>query len=208
MGPEDFGFYDQSYYDQLAEQERNKYWNMAKAYFQKPTFYNILNGIGAAWNSLPMNTNRYSVNPNASIGIINDLGVGPSRTLSMFEKLSAAGKVQNAKSLAVRRAKAEARKAAERQAAQARLNTQTDRVLKVRNTTGNYVENEAERAAAIDFLRDNPDMRGNINTDVFNKYSDDYYMYPWNPQFNKLLPNRKPLKQVRLDLDKTLRNIR
>ena len=193
-------------YTQIAEQERQRQWNIARAYMQTPSLPNVFRAIGAAWNALPFNTTAATVNPYMQYGEAPNV-VGPSKTLSTFEKLSAAGKIQNAKSLAVRRAKQEARKVAERQAAQQAWEREGNSAASVYKNTENYVENEAERAAAIDFLKENPNMKGSINTDVMDKYSDNRYMYPWNPRFAKLLPTRKSLKETRLDLDRILRSI-
>lgn len=161
------------------------------------------------------------------------------KTLTIAEKLSRAAKIQNAKSIAIRRANAAARKAAEDQKyyesfgptreGRSIVQPVSDKVpyryrypdgtyernfelsptLQVRNTTQNYVANEAERAAAIDFLRENPGMRGAIGTTVSKDYYNPYdYTYPRTQYFNDLLQPRKTSKQVSTELDKLLRTIR
>lgn len=194
------------YYEDAAQQERNRQWNIAKAYMRTPSIPNVVKAIGAAWKALPFNTTAFTVNPNVVYGEAPT--VGPIKPLSTFEKLSIAGKVQNAKSLITRRANAAARKAAEQRAKQELQENLANITTYVRDPYKNYVANEAERAAAIDFLKENPNMRNDINLDVLNKYNTDDYMYPWNATFRRLLPTRKPLKQTKLDLDKELKNIR
>lgn len=194
-------------YTQLAEQERERQWNIAQQYMQNPSLPNIFSALGAIWNTMPFNTTAATVNPYMQYGEAPNAG-GPIKPLSTFEKLSRAAKVQNAKSQIVRKAKAAERMAAERQAAQEELERYGNNASMVVKPNENYVYNEAERAAAIDFLKENPGMKGSINTDVIDKYSDDSYMYPWNPRFAKLLPTRKSLKETRFDLNRTLRNIR
>lgn len=199
MTPED--------YIQLAEQERARQWNIAKAYMQTPSLPNVFNALGAVWNAMPFNTTAATVNPYMQYGEAPNAG-GAIKPLSTFEKLSRAAKIQNAKSQIVRKAKAAERMAAERQAAQEQWERYGNNAAVVVKPNENYVYNEAERAAAIDFLKENPGMKGSINTDVIDKYSDNNYMYPWNSRFAKLLPTRKSLKETRFDLNRTLRNIK
>lgn len=56
------------YYAGVAQQERNRQWNIAKAYMQTPSLPNVINAIGAAWNALPFNTNAETVNPHINTG--------------------------------------------------------------------------------------------------------------------------------------------
>lgn len=194
-------------YTQLAAQERQRQWNIAKQYMQNPSLPNILNAMSAVWSALPFNTTATTVNPNVQYGEAPNAG-GPIKSLSTFEKLSAAGKIQNTKSLITRQAKAEARRAAERRSMQEQWERAGNNAATVINPNKNYTYNEAERAAAIDFLKENPGMKGSVDTNVIDKYSDNYYMYPWNSRFAKLLPTRKSLKDTRLELDRILRSIR
>ena len=83
---------------------------------QNPSLPNVINAIGAAWNTLPFNTNATTVNPYMQYGEAPNAG-GPIKPLSTFEKLSRAAKVQNAKSQIVRKANDAERIDAERQAA-------------------------------------------------------------------------------------------
>lgn len=199
-------YYAEQDYAKLAAQERERQWNIAKAYMQTPSLPNVFKALNAAWNALPFNTTAATVNPHMQYGDVPNVA-GPIKPLSTFEKLSAAGKIQNAKSLITRRANAAARKAAERQAAYQAWEQEGNNAARVYKTTENYVQNEAERAAAIDFLKENPGMKGSVDTNVMDKYSGDHYMYPWNPRFAKLLPTRKSLKETRANLNMILRNI-
>lgn len=199
-------------YTQLAEQERARQWNMAKAYMQSPSLPNIFNAIGAAWNALPFNTTAASVNPNMTTGVIQDVA-GPSKALTTAEKLSAAAKMHNAKSQIVRKANAAARRAIERQAAQEKWERFGNNAAVVRDPYKNYVYNEAERSAAVDFLRENPGMSGSIDTKVMNPYGGgngpwDSFQYYYSPRISRLLPNRKTLGEVRKDNTSFLKTIR
>lgn len=199
-------------YTQLAEQERARQWNMAKAYMQSPSLPNIFNAIGAAWNTLPFNTTAASVNPNMTIGVIQDVA-GPSKALTTAEKLSAAAKMHNAKSQIVRKANAAARRAIERQAAQEKWERFGNNAAVVRDPYKNYVYNEAERSAAVDFLRENPGMSGSIDTKVMDPYGGgngpwDSFQYYYSPRISRLLPNRKTLGEVRKDNTSFLKTIR
>ena len=145
-------------YNRLAEQERMRQRGMAESYLREgPSIGNLYNAAMAFWNSLPIvGINSTDVNPNINMGIA-DFGGGPSKTLSTFQKLSAAGKAQNAKSLMVRRATAAARKAAEEAKKASIQQVDIDdpfHSLRVRNVYDNYVANPAERAAALDYIQD------------------------------------------------------
>lgn len=199
-------------YTQLAEQERDRQWNIAKAYMQNPSLPNIFNAIGAAWNALPFNTTAASVNPNMSTGVIQDVA-GPSKVLTTTQKLSAAAKMHNAKSQIVRKANAAIRRANERQAAQEKWERFGNNAAVVRDSYKNYVYNEAERSAAVDFLKENPGMKGAIDTKVIDPYGGgngpwDSFQYNYGPKISKLMPNRKTLGEVRKANNEFLKTIR
>ena len=199
-------------YTQLAEQERARQWNIAKAYMQNPSLPNIFNAIGAAWNALPFNTTAASVNPNMTTGVVQSVA-GPSKSLTTVQKLSAMAKAHNAKSQIVRKANAAVRRAAERQAAQEQWEQFGYNRAHVRDLYKNYVLDEAERSAAVDFLKENPGMKGNIDTKVINRYGGggndpDGFQYYYSPRINKLIPNRKTLGEVRKENTEFLKTIR
>ena len=198
-------------YTQLAEQERARQWNIAKSYMQNPSLPNIFNAIGAAWNALPFNTTAASVNPNMTIGVIQDVA-GPSKTLTTAQKLSAMAKAHNAKSQIVRKANAATRRAAERQAAQEQWELFGNNAAVVRDPYKNYVYNEAERSAAVDFLRENPGMGRSVDTKIIDPYGGggtwDSFQYYYGPRINKLIPKRKTLSEVRKDNNSFLKTIR
>ena len=147
MGEED--------YIQLAEQERARQWNIAKQYMQTPSLPSVLGALGAIWNALPFNTTAATVNPYIQYGEAPNAG-GTIKPLSTFKKLSKAAKIQNAKSQIVRKSNAATRRAAERQAAQEQWELFGNNAAYVRDPYNNYVYNEAERSAAVDFLKENP----------------------------------------------------
>lgn len=65
-------------YTQLAAQERQRQWNIAKQYMQNPSLPNIFNAIGAAWNALPFNTTAATINPNVQYGEAPNPGLKPA----------------------------------------------------------------------------------------------------------------------------------
>lgn len=204
MGPED--------YIQLAEQERARQWNVANAYMQTPSLPNVLSALGAIWNAMPFNTTAATVNPYMQYGVAPDVG-GPIKPLSTVAKLSRAAKMQNAKSQIVRKAKAAERMAAEKQAAQEQWELFGNNAAYVRDPYKNYVYNEAERSAAIDFLKENPRMMDNVDTKVIDKYGGgngpwDSFQYYYSPRLNRLMPNRKTLREVRKANNEFLKTIR
>lgn len=199
-------------YTQLAEQERNRQWNIALEYMRNPSLPSVLNAIGAAWNALPFNTTAASVNPNMTTGVIQDVA-GPSKTLTTAQKLSAMAKAHNAKSQIVRKANAAARRAKERQMAQEKWERFGNNAAVVRDPYKNYVYNEAERSAAVDFLKENPGMSGSIDTKVIDPYGGgngpwDSFQYYYSPRMSRLMPNRKTLGEVRKDNTSFLKTIR
>lgn len=221
---------------QKAANERER--QIAGAYFQEaPTLSNLYNAFIHWYNSIPFLGGQPENGEIYQTGIAPSFG--PQKTLTTAEKLSRAAKIQNAKSIAVRRANAAARKAAEDQKyyesfgptreGRSVVQPVSDKVpyryrypdgtyesnfelsptLQVRNTAQNYVANEAERAAAIDFLRENPGMRGTVGTTVSKDYYNPYdYTYPRTQYFNNLLQPRKTSKQVSTELDNLLRIVR
>lgn len=203
MTPED--------YIQLAKQERARQWNIAKAYMQTPSLSNVLSALGAVWNAMPFNTTADTVNPYMQYGDAPIAG-GPIKPLSTFEKLSRAAKVANAKSQIVRKANAAKRIAAEKQAAQERWEQFGNDAARVVDPYKNYVYNEAERSAAVDFLKENPGMRSSIDTKVIDKYGGggtyDSFQYYYSPRLNRLMPNRKTLGEVRKANNEFLKTIR
>lgn len=50
-------------YIQLAEQERARQWNIAKAYMRNPSLPNVFGALKAVWNAMPFNTTPATVNP-------------------------------------------------------------------------------------------------------------------------------------------------
>ena len=204
MTPED--------YVQLAEQERARQWNIAKAYMQTPSLPNVFNALGAVWNAMPFNTTAATVNPYMQYGEAPNAG-GTIKPLSTFEKLSRAAKIQNTKSQIVRKANAATRRAIERQAAQEQWERFGNNAAYVRDPYKNYVYNEAERSAAVDFLKENPGMIGNIDTKVIDRYGGgngpwDSFQYYYSPRLNRLMPNRKTLGEVRKANNEFLKTIR
>lgn len=204
MTPED--------YIQLAEQERARQWNIAKAYMQTPSLPNVLSALGAVWNAMPFNTTAATVNPYMQYGEAPNAG-GPIKPLSTFEKLSAAAKAHNAKSQIVRKANAAVRAAAQRQAEQEKWEMFGNNAANVINPYKNYVYNEAERSAAIDFLKENPSMKGIVDTKVIDPYGGgngpwDSFQYNYGPRISRLIPNRKTLGEVRKANNEFLKTIR
>lgn len=204
MGPED--------YIQFAEQERARQRNIASAYMQTPSLPNVLSALGAIWNAMPFNTTAATVNPYMQYGEAPNAG-GPVKPLSTVAKLSKAAKIQNAKSQIVRKAKAAERMAAEKQAAQEQWELFGNNAAYVRDPYKNYVYNEAERSAAIDFLKENPRMMYNVDTKVIDKYGGgngpwDSFQYYYSPRLNRLMPNRKTLSEVRKANNEFLKTIR
>ena len=199
-------------YTQLAEQERERQWNIAKAYMQTPSLPSILSALGAVWNAMPFNTTSATVNPYMQYGEAPNTG-GLIKPLSTFEKLSRAAKVANEKSQIVRKANTAKRIAAEKQAAQERWEQFGNNAARVVDPYKNYVYNEAERSAAVDFLKENPAMIGNIDTKVIDKYGGgngpwDSFQYYYSPRLNRLMPNRKTLGEVRKANNELLKTIR
>lgn len=204
MTPED--------YIQLAEQERARQWNIAKAYMRTPSLPNVFSALGAVWNAMPFNTTPATVNPYMQYGEAPDVG-GTIKPLSTFEKLSRAAKIQNTKSQIVRKANAATRRATERQAAQEQWERFGNNAANVVDPYKNYVYNEAERSAAVDFLKENPGMVGNIDTKVIDRYGGgngpwDSFQYYYSPRLNRLMPNRKTLGEVRKANNEFLKTIR
>lgn len=202
--------YGKQNWERIAANERNRQRNIADAYLKEsPSIQNLYKAALAWWNSLPFNTTSSSVNPNIHIGEPPILPTNASyNTLSTAQKLSNAAKIQNAKSLAIRRANAAAKAAAKKAAEEQAYYESLQNTLNVKDLSQNYVVNEAERAAAIDFLKENPKMFGKVNTNVMYPYYDESYAYPHFARFDKLLYPRKTLKQVRKELDSSLRSIR
>lgn len=199
-------------YTQLAEQERARQWNIAKAYMQTPSLPNIFNMLGAVWNSLPFNTTAATMNPRIQYGEAPITG-GPVKALTTAQKLSAAAKAHNAKSQIVRKANAAARAAAQRQVEQEKWEAFGNNAAVVRDPYKNYVYNEAERSAAVDFLKENPGMKGAIDTKVIDPYGGgngpwDSFQYNYGPKISKLMPNRKTLGEVRKANNEFLKTIR
>lgn len=198
-------------YIQLAEQERARQWNIAKAYMRNPSLPNVFGALKAVWNAMPFNTTPATVNPYMQYGVAPNPNAS-IKGLTTFQKLSRAAKLQNAKSQITRTAQAKARIAAERQVAQEQLKRFGENTAVVRNPYKNYVSNEAERSAAIDFLKENPGMKGSIDTKVIDKYGGggtwDSFQYYYGPKINKLIPNRKTLGEVRRDNNDFLKTIR
>lgn len=65
-------------YTQIAEQERQRWWNIAKAYMQTPSLPNVFRAIGAAWNALPFNTTAATVNPYMQYGEAPNTTIKPA----------------------------------------------------------------------------------------------------------------------------------
>lgn len=63
------------YYEGVAQQERNRQWNIAKQYMQNPSLPNVFKAIGAAWNALPFNTTSATVNPDMNAGDAPAIGI-------------------------------------------------------------------------------------------------------------------------------------
>lgn len=176
---------------------------------QAPSLPNIFNAIGAAWNALPFNTNSYTMNPYMNTGAPNILpGTAQVGMLSTAQKLSNAAKVQNARSLAVRRANAEAKRAVEQAAKRQEHYDVSMHAAKVRDPYSNYVSNESERAAAVDYLNENPKMFGQISTEINPAYDDYVYTYPYTAQINRAIYPRKTFKETESGLRSALRNIK
>ena len=68
-------------YAQLAAQERQRQWNIAKQYMQNPSLPNIFNAMGAVWNAMPFNTTAATVNPYMSYGEAPSTGLKPANTI-------------------------------------------------------------------------------------------------------------------------------
>lgn len=199
-------------YTSLAEQERARQWNMAKVYMQTPSLPNIFNALGAVWNSLPFNTTAATINPRIRYGEVPAPEM-PIKTLTTAQKLSAMAKAHNAKSQIVRKANAAARAAAQRQAEQEKWEMFGNNAANVVNPYKNYVYNEAERSAAVDFLKENPGMKSVIDTKVIDPYGGgngqwDSFQYYYSPRLSRLMPNRKTLGEVRKANNEFLKTIR
>lgn len=67
-------------YTKIANQEKARQRNIAKAYLQTPTLPNLARAVEAYWNSLPFNTTAQTVNPNVNMGVAPVDGV-PNQNL-------------------------------------------------------------------------------------------------------------------------------
>lgn len=124
------------YYERLAERERQRQWNIAKNYAQVPSIPRLIQAAIAAWNSLPINTNSSTVNPNMNAGTVptpNSIGGAASAAQKAFK----AAKLFQSRG-------AVANSAAE----------EINPALRVRNLYDNYVSNPAEKAAAMDYIEE------------------------------------------------------
>lgn len=198
---------------QAADQERARQRQIAQQYFNAgPSVSNLYNAASAYLKSLPLiGISPAYMNPYMQGGTAPTT-IAPAKGFTTFQKLSKAAKLQNVKSQIVRKAKAEVRRAAERQATQEQLEQFGNNTAKVIDPYKNYVYNEAERSAAIDFLKENPGMKNSIDTKVIDGYGGggtwDSFQYHYGPRINKLIPNRKTLGEVRRDNNNFLKTIR